>query len=157
MFKMGSFEEELAAEMRKSLISNQSGQAESLSQLSKAADYINSAAELLDNTGFKAEADMLTAVLTRLATGEKEHIQDMIEQELASPEDEKVIIEPLADESFDPFADQEIAVTESGRSPLMVGPNSEIIEELPETVRNHTPEYIRFNSIASKIAAKKKV
>lgn len=148
MFKIGSFEAELLANMQKSLVSSQLENKFSLDKLSKAADYINTAAELLDDTGFRVEADMLTKVLKRLANDNKEHIQNMVEEELANPQDEEVIIEPLThEEVFDPFAGQEINVEEVGAEPLDLESITPVIQE--------SPEYLQFKSIANKIAAKK--
>lgn len=84
LFKIANFEEELAAEMEKNLISNQAEARFNLKEISKAADHINSAAELLDSAGFVVEAETLTRVLEALAHGDdlREIIIEPLEQEI---------------------------------------------------------------------------
>lgn len=157
MFKLGSFEEELYSSMKKSLVSNQLENKYSLDKLSKAADYISDAAELLDDTGFKVEADMLTAVLKRLANEQEADVNH-------DDEGDQVIVEPAS--KFDPFKDLELNVEETGHEPLELEPSTPEyleFESLPATRREPSgkSEYLEFNSIAAKLAtklaAKKKV
>lgn len=145
MFKIGSFEADLIAGMQKSLVSSQLDNRLSLDKLAKVADYIGTAAELLDDTGFTAEAAILTKVLEKLAGDDKRHIQEMIDEELNGPETKDVIID---EEPFDPFADQEIHSEELGADPL------ELENFIPP--QKVTPEYLQFKSIAAKIAKNKK-
>ena len=143
MFKLGSFEEELASSMEKGLVSNQLENKFSFDKIAKVADYLSAAAELLDDTGHSAEADMVTKVLARLAGAEDNNnsydLQDNEEDEEVEVPDE-IIIEPL---------DQELFVTPKsspGSDPLDVDfKTNEITEK---------PEYLEFKSIAQKLTAK---
>jgi len=67
MFKVGSFEEELAKGMEERLLANQQENAFQYEQLSKAADLLNTAAEIFDINGFTKEAEILTQMLESLA------------------------------------------------------------------------------------------
>lgn len=140
MFKTGSFEEDIVAAMHKTLISSQLDNKLSLEKLSKAAEFINTAAELLDDTGFTVEADMLTTVLKRLANEQvadvypNHAIHDTTEEALAAshyPGDlsspDQVIVEPL---------EQEI--------------------EVAPRVEASVPEYKQFQAMAAYVAAKAK-
>ena len=93
MFKIGSFEEEIASGMSKTLFSNQLENKYSFDRLAKAADYIGAAAELLDDTGFASQAQALMVVLKSLAGKKTLNVQAQIVEEL--PE-EDVILEPNA-------------------------------------------------------------
>lgn len=153
MFKLGSFEEEIYSSMKKNLVSNQLDDRYSLDKIAKAADYINNAAELLDASGFKVEAEMLTGVLKRLANEENDE-NEARNKKLDYPEE--IIIEPL---------DQEIAMPvfkELGAAPLAVDfETNKIYESAEEPNASRMPQILEFNSIAQKIAnklaAKKKV
>lgn len=145
MFKIGSFEEELFATMQKSLVSSQLDNKLSLEKLSKAADYINTAAELLDDTGFRVEADILTRVLTRLAghdtvsdidTNRADHLRtpEDIENLLTSKTyPDEIIMDPLEEEIAPETVREE-----------------RLFDHLPENV----PESLNFESIAAKMAIK---
>lgn len=67
MFKTDSFEQELVEGMSKKLVSNQIENLYSFEKISKAADYLNSAAEILDDTGMTAEAELITRLLEKIA------------------------------------------------------------------------------------------
>lgn len=67
MFKYGSFEEELYRSMEKKLVANQVEDTHGFNKLAKAADYLNSAAELFDNAGVHEHAAEVTEVLRKLA------------------------------------------------------------------------------------------
>jgi len=110
MFKLGSFEDEIMQGMQKKLVSSQLENDFSFGKLSKAAEFISTAAEILDDTGFSVEADMLTEVLKRLADEQDADVypstpHDTTEEVLtashfpgdtASPD--QVIVEPLEQE-----------------------------------------------------------
>lgn len=164
LFNRQSSEKDLIAGMQKSLVSNQLDNKLSLDKLAKVADYIGAAAELLDDTGFTAEAAVLTKVLQKLAGDDKKHIQDMIDEELNGPVTKDVIID---EEPFNPFADQQIDVEELGAKPLDLENDFNKPEASPEFLqfksmpaavapKNVTPEYMQFQSIAAKIAKNKK-
>jgi hypothetical protein len=69
MFKIGSFEIELAKTMQTNLVSNKSEKKYSFDKITKAIDYLNAASEILDDTGFHNEAEVLTSLLETLASG----------------------------------------------------------------------------------------
>lgn len=150
MFKIGSFETELASSMERGLVSNQLDNKFSFDKIAKVADYLSAAAELLDDTGHLVEADMVVKVLARLA-GENDENQafDLSNEEIDSllkeEDPEEIIIEPL---------DQELFLTPKapGSEPLSVDFKTQQIFE--------APEYLEFKSIAEKInnkLAKKKL
>lgn len=143
MFKLGSFEEELASSMEKGLVSNQLENKFSFDKIAKVADYLSAAAELLDDTGHSTEADMVTKVLARLAGAEDNNAsydlqEDYEDEEIEVPDE--IIIEPLDQELF-------VAPKSSpGNDPLDVDfKTNEIFEK---------PEYLEFKSIAQKLNAK---
>lgn len=68
MFKKENFEDELVKSMSQNLASNQVEKKYSFDKISKAADFINAAAEIFDDTGFHAEAEVLTRMLERIAS-----------------------------------------------------------------------------------------
>lgn len=63
MFKSGSFENEVYNSMEKNLVSNQLETKYSFDKLSKAADYLNEAAELFEKAGMYKEAAAVVGVL----------------------------------------------------------------------------------------------
>lgn len=67
MFKYGSFEDELYRSMEKKLVANQVEDTHGFNKLAKAADYLNSAAELFENAGMHSQAAEVTEVLRKLA------------------------------------------------------------------------------------------
>ena len=67
MFKISSFEQELMNEMSKQLVANQAENQHSFNKIAKAADYLNAAAEILDDTGLHAQAEVVTELLESLA------------------------------------------------------------------------------------------
>jgi hypothetical protein len=72
MFKVGSFEEELAKGMQERLVANQRESEFQYERLDQAADFLNAAAEIFDATGFTKEAEILTQMLERLSGKEPE-------------------------------------------------------------------------------------
>src|SRR5271163_4365909 len=66
MFKMGSFEEELAKGMETKLVSRQTENQFSFDRIAKAVDFINAASQIFDDTGFYTEAEVLTKMLERI-------------------------------------------------------------------------------------------
>ena len=67
MFKTGSCAAELSAAMAKNMVSNQIENKYGFAKLSKAIDYLNSAAKLFENAGMNAEAEMVVNFLQSLA------------------------------------------------------------------------------------------
>jgi hypothetical protein len=70
MFKMGSFEEELAKGMETKLVSRQNENQFSFDRIAKAVDFINAASQIFDDTGFYTEAEVLTKMLERIANNQ---------------------------------------------------------------------------------------
>lgn len=66
MIKKSVFEDELIAGMQRELSSQ--NLKEGMDNLVKAADYVNSAIEILEDVGMTAKADKLLAILTKIAT-----------------------------------------------------------------------------------------
>jgi hypothetical protein len=74
LFKIGSFEEELAVSMGKQLLFHQHEKQLGFDRrAAKAVDLINAASQLFDEAGFHAEAEMLTRFLEKMAGKEHEH------------------------------------------------------------------------------------
>lgn len=67
MFKIGSFENEILDSMEKNLTSNKVESKYQFNKLIKAADYLNSAAEIFDKAGMHKEAAEITEILYDLA------------------------------------------------------------------------------------------
>jgi hypothetical protein len=67
MFKTGGFGDEIYQSMEKQLVSNQLEDKHGFNKLSKAADYLNSAAEIFEQVGMRKEASEITEVLHSLA------------------------------------------------------------------------------------------
>jgi len=67
MFKTGGFGDEIYRSMEKQLVSNQLEDKHGFNKLSKAADYLNSAAEIFEQAGMHKEAAEITGVLHSLA------------------------------------------------------------------------------------------
>ncbi len=149
MFKLGSFEEELVSSMEKGLLSNQAENKFSFDKLAKVADYLSAAAELLDDTGHIAEANMVTKVLAKLA-GVEEDDNDAKHHHKSEEIPEEIIIEPLEQDLF--VAPK---MRPQGRIPLVVDNKGNIGED-PEAKFFGEDEYLKFKSLASKLSAKYK-
>jgi thiamine pyrophosphate-dependent acetolactate synthase large subunit-like protein len=67
MFKYGSFESEIYRAMEKKLVAKQVEDTHGLNKLARAADYLDSAAELFENAGMYSQAAEVTEVLRKLA------------------------------------------------------------------------------------------
>ncbi len=67
MFKYGSFESEIYRSMEKKLVAKQVEDTHGLNKLARAADYLDSAAELFENAGMHSQAAEVTEVLRKLA------------------------------------------------------------------------------------------
>lgn len=67
MFKIGGFEDELYHSMEKQLVSQQVEDRHGFNKLAKAADYLNSAAEIFENAGMTKEATEVLKVLETLS------------------------------------------------------------------------------------------
>jgi hypothetical protein len=67
VFKNSSFEDEIYKSMEKQLVSNQVEETHGFNKLAKAADYLNSAAEIFEQVGMRKEASEITEVLHSLA------------------------------------------------------------------------------------------
>lgn len=78
MFKIGSFEQELAESMEENLNSSQVEKKFNFEKIEKAANFLHAAAELFDQTGFEVESEVITRLLERLAnrSQEKEVIKE---------------------------------------------------------------------------------
>ncbi len=68
MYKIDSFEQELYESMEDKLVSNQKEAKYGYNRLSKAADFLNSAAKLFENAGMHKEAKEVTKVLKSLSS-----------------------------------------------------------------------------------------
>lgn len=71
MFKSTSVENELFKSMQKTLTANQVENKHGFNKLAKAADLLNTAAEIFDQAGMQEEAEGITEVLQDLANGLK--------------------------------------------------------------------------------------
>lgn len=67
LFKMGSFEEELAKGMEQKMIRAQDPRQSALEKLAKAINCLNTASEIFDGNGMFAEAEVLTRMLERIS------------------------------------------------------------------------------------------
>lgn len=67
MFKSSSFEDEIFRSMEKTLASAQVENKYGFNKLAKAADLLNTAAEIFDNAGMHAESEEITEILEGLA------------------------------------------------------------------------------------------
>lgn len=72
MFKQGSFEDELYRSMEKSLVKNQTENKHGFNKLAKAADFLNTAADIFDRAGMSKEAEEIVKILQSLAVDIKE-------------------------------------------------------------------------------------
>lgn len=144
MFKLGSFEEELVSSMERGLLSNQAENKFSVDKLTKVADYLSAAAELLDDTGYVAEANMVTKVLAKLAGVEEDEndAKGFMLDEMTEEIPEEIIIEPLEQELF--VAPK---MRPEGSIPLTVDEEGNISED-----PSFQDEYLSFQSIASKLS-----
>ena len=66
MIKKSVFEEELVAGMHQELIKNATNQ--DTSDLGQAVEYLNSAIDILEDTGMSAQADQVLHILMKIAT-----------------------------------------------------------------------------------------
>ncbi len=129
MFKLGSFEAELAESMEKTLVTSQLENKYSFDKVAKAADYINAAAELLDDTGFASEAKVLTKVIERLADDKHNELTDeeISNLLLGKPRPayesfpEEIVIDPIDGDQY---------VVEPERSSYNRNPDMEGLKEL---------------------------
>jgi hypothetical protein len=97
MFKISSFEQELMNEMSKQLVANQAENQHSFNKIAKAADYLNAAAEILDDTGLHAQAEVVTELLESLA-GQEDDGPVGEENEILEEIVEDIDIEGLVDQ-----------------------------------------------------------
>lgn len=72
MFKQGSFEDELYRSMEKTLVKNQTENRHGFNKLAKAADLLNTAADIFDRAGMHREAEEIVKLLQALAVDIKE-------------------------------------------------------------------------------------
>jgi hypothetical protein len=121
MFKPGSFEEELARGMHERLIANQRENQFHYDQLTKAADFVNAAAEIFDETGFHQEAEVLTKLLEKMAQVKKPEIVEF-KSLLKEPQKEKFdkdiiefksLLEPEKEEEIIELGPEDIEILES--------------------------------------------
>jgi hypothetical protein len=82
LFKIGSFEEELATSMGKQLRAHQHEKQLGFDRrAAKAVDLINAASQLFDEAGFHSEAEALTRFLEKMAGKEHEHQKPVMEEQ----------------------------------------------------------------------------
>ena len=67
MFKQGSFEDEIYRSMESSLVKNQTENRHGFNKLAKAADLLNTAADIFDEAGMYEESKEVTKVLQSMA------------------------------------------------------------------------------------------
>ncbi len=67
MFKSGSSSDEIYRSMEEKLSYNKLDNKYSFDKLSRAADYLNAAAELFEKAGMLKEAEAVTSVIRKLA------------------------------------------------------------------------------------------
>lgn len=145
MFKLGSFETELAESMEKTLVTSQLENKYSFDKVAKAADYINAAAELLDDTGFATEAKVLTKIIERLAEDKGSELTDEEISNLLLGKTRPAYESFPEEIVMDPIEDQEIIEPSSynrnpameGSRPLEFNPMTGKIEEvMPRQIMN---------------------
>lgn len=71
MFKCGSIEKELMQSMENELVSQSVEKKYNFSKLAKAIDYLDTAANIFDRSGFSDEADEIIKIIQSLTKGEK--------------------------------------------------------------------------------------
>lgn len=85
MFKIGSFEAEIAKSMADHLATNsearktdivKTAQLVQSTKLSKAVDCLNQAAELFDGCGFNQTAELLTKLIEKMADHKEKHSEE---------------------------------------------------------------------------------
>lgn len=129
LFKRANFEQELIEGMHKNLFSNTLEKKFSFDKIASAVDYLHNAAEILDDTGYAKQAEVITKVLESIAN---KHQDEEFEEE--------IIFEPI-DLEIKP-SDKE----KPGANPLAVNyENQEIFEE---------PEFFDIKHLAFKLANK---
>jgi hypothetical protein len=74
MIKKSLFEDEIIAGMEKELVSQ--ARSSNLDDLTKAADYLNSAAEIFDDIGMVSKSDQVLNILAKLAHSDPRKIND---------------------------------------------------------------------------------
>lgn len=90
MFKMGNFEAELASSMVDHLKHNRLEKTAEISQMHRivqsgqAIDHLHSAATILDGLGCRAEADVITRLLEKMANKEHHSKEEPVEFEMTS-------------------------------------------------------------------------
>lgn len=67
MYKQGSFEDEIYRSMEKTLVKNQTENKHGFTRLAKAADLLNTAANIFDDVGMYEESREITKVLRSMA------------------------------------------------------------------------------------------
>jgi hypothetical protein len=159
MFKVGSFEEELAKSMERGLVSNRLENKYSFDKIAKVADYLSAAAELLDDTGYSVESEMVTKVLSRLA-GVEEDENDAKHQSFQPKHKSPVSYSDFENDYGHGTPESLDAAEEADKVMLDMNPEEIIIEpldlelEVPPREKKDSDEYLEFQSIATKLAAK---
>ncbi len=156
MIKKSVFEDELIAGMQRELQPFQKKAA--VNDLVKAADYLHSAVEILEEAGMTAKADQVLSILAKLAHGEgSEKIEKMIEESLDPME--MGGDEPLDMESFKPLSITErMSLKPKEPEFLEVDDNdtkgkrdkdfyNEVMRQVKEEDENPEPEIIEFKSL----------
>lgn len=70
LFKFGSLEDEIMKSMETTLVKYQKDQMYGHEKLAKAVDHLSAAAEIFDDTGFSKEAEFVTRLIEKIASGE---------------------------------------------------------------------------------------
>ena len=155
LFTTSSFELELAETMSKQLVTSQLENKYSFNKVAKAADYINAAAELLDDTGFATEAKLLTRVIERLASEDSIELSDeeldqiLHGKDFSSMSVEEIVSDPL----------EQTIMVETEPSPLKKmkmydGSTPLYIDKKRNSVETEDSEYTSLASLVDRLQNK---
>jgi hypothetical protein len=139
MFKLGSFEGELAKGMETKLIARQTENQFSLDRIAKAVDFLNAASQIFDDTGFYAEAEVLTSMLERIANNK------------LVPQTVKTAEESLTPEEFDFYkslpVDTKMDFLQQSEQPGDWFPKLKELHKVHKS-KKQNPEVLEFESLA---------
>lgn len=154
MFKIGSFEEELAKGMEQKLVSRQTENQFSMDRLAKAVDFLNAASQIFDDTGFYAEAEVLTRMLEKIAANGLKKKSNSVKQ--ASGWDDLTDREKAFYESLPGDIKRELKGSKTLRTDAPGLDYADFIYNIKDAYRQHTfneqnkketPELIEFKSL----------
>lgn len=154
MFKIGSFEEELAKGMEQKLVSRQTENQFSIDRLAKAVDFLNAASQIFDDTGFYAEAEVLTQMLEKIAADGLKKKSNSVKH--ASGWDDLTDREKAFYESLPSHIKRELKGSKTLRTDAPGLDYADFIYNIKDTYRQHllneqhkkkVPEVIEFSSI----------